>query len=361
MTSFKQVTIVGPLPPPAGGMANQTRKLAEFLKQEGLEVDVVQVNRPYFPSFIGKLPIVRAGFRLVRYIIALVRQLGKADIVHIMANSGWSWHLYAAPAIWIAKVLGKPVVLNYRGGYAKTFFDKSWFWVKPSVQQCQKILVPSVFLQEVFAEFHCDAEIVPNVIDQHVFYPHSKSRVSEHPHIIVTRNLEGIYDVATAIRGFSIVHESYPDATMSVAGTGPELSMLTALAQSLGIAAQVKFVGRLSPSEIAELYRSADIMVNTSIVDNSPNSIIESLACGTPVVSSNVGGIPKMVNHDHDAILIAPEQPELVAEGIIRLLKDPELYKKIQQNGQFTVSKFYWNNVWECLQAHYQEAAHATE
>ena len=61
---------------------------------------------------------------------AIQTQLIKsADVVHIMANSGWSWHLFAAPAIMIARLYNRPVVINYRGGYAQDFFDKSWFWV----------------------------------------------------------------------------------------------------------------------------------------------------------------------------------------------------------------------------------------
>lgn len=356
MDELKHVTIVGPLPPPAGGMANQTRKLAEFLRGEGLEVNVVQVNPLYFPRFIEKVPVVRAGFRLIQYFFSLFKELRKTQVVHIMANSGWSWHLFAAPAIWIARLLNKPVVLNYRGGYAQTFFEASWRWVKPSMSRCQKVLVPSVFLEEVFAQFQCKAEIVPNVLDQQNFYPSNKAFSVDAPHIIVTRNLEEIYDVETAVRAFAQVHQQYPKATLSVAGTGPELSRLEALVDTLQIKEHVKFVGRLSPTEIAELYRSADIMVNTSVVDNSPNSIIESLACGTPVVSSNVGGIPKLVTHEHDAILVEPKQPTLIANGIFKLLENEEFCQQIKENGQQTVSKFYWQNVWKLLNEHYQQA-----
>lgn len=356
MSDLKFVTIVGPLPPPAGGMANQTKKLAEFLRKEGIEVNVVQVNPPYFPRFVEKLPVVRAGFRLIQYFFSLFRELRKTQVVHIMANSGWSWHLFAVPAIWIARIMGKPVVLNYRGGYAKAFFEQSWRWVKPSMSRCQKVLVPSIFLQEVFSEFKCHADIVPNVLDQNNFFPVAKTLSREAPHLIVTRNLEEIYDVETAIRAFAIIYRRYPKATMSVAGTGPELMRLETLAKTLHVENQVTFVGRLSPTEIANLYRSADIMINTSIVDNSPNSLIESLACGTPVVSTNVGGIPKLVTHDHDAILVDPSQPELVAEGVFKFLENEEFSQQLKENGQNTVSKFYWQNVWKLLSEHYHQA-----
>ncbi|MDO6425489.1 glycosyltransferase family 4 protein [Thalassotalea sp. 1_MG-2023] len=356
MSTLKRVAIVGPLPPPAGGMANQTRKLGEFLTEEGLDVDIVQVNPAYFPAFIGKIPIIRAGFRLVQYLVSLKRQLKHVDVVHIMANSGWSWHLFAAPAIWVAHGLNKPVVLNYRGGYAQTFFEKSWFWVKPSLRKCQQILVPSAFLQQVFHQFELQAEVVPNVLDQTKFYPAEQKTVNEQPHIIVTRNLEEIYDVATAIKGFALVHQQFPQARLSVAGTGPELTNLQALVKRLAIESQVSFVGRLSPDEIADLYRSADVMVNTSIVDNSPNSIIESLACGTPVVSTNVGGIPTLVTDQHDAILVNIENEQAIADGVIKLLQDDAFRVTLIENGQKTISKFFWKNVWSNLQQHYVKA-----
>ena len=60
----KHIAIVGPLPPPAGGMANQTKQLASFLRSEGLEVSVVQVNPAYRPAWVGKLPIFRAAVRV---------------------------------------------------------------------------------------------------------------------------------------------------------------------------------------------------------------------------------------------------------------------------------------------------------
>ncbi|WP_448565120.1 glycosyltransferase family 4 protein [Thalassotalea ganghwensis] len=356
MSKLKRIAIVGPLPPPAGGMANQTKKLAEFIRTEGVEVDIIQVNPAYRPAFIGKVPVIRAGFRLLNYFFVLLKQLKKAQLVHIMANSGWSWHLFAMPAIWVAHWLNVPVILNYRGGYAQEFFEKSWRWVNPSMKKCQQILVPSIFLQEVFEQFDQKVAIIPNVLDQQVFNPKSANKNSEGPHIIVTRNLEDIYDVATAIKGFAIVAQQYPQAQLSIAGTGPELANLQALTNNLNIEDKVNFVGRLSPQEISDLYRQADIMVNTSIVDNSPNSIIESLACGTPVVSTNVGGIPKLVTDQYDALLVQPKQERALAQGILSILQDEELKNRLTTNGLETISKFYWQNVWQQLSGHYLQA-----
>ena len=96
------VGLVGPLPPPSGGMANQTRQLARLLAEAGVPVELVQVNTPYRPSGSHRCAVVRAVFRLLPYLVRLWRCAGRVDVMHVMANSGWAWHLFAAPAIWIA-------------------------------------------------------------------------------------------------------------------------------------------------------------------------------------------------------------------------------------------------------------------
>lgn len=148
-----KILIVGPVPPPAGGMANQTRQLQILLQSEGADVNLVAVNKPYSPNWIGKIPVLRALFRLFPYIWALFQQVRKADVVHMMANSGWSWHLFSAPAIWIAWILNKPLLVNYRGGHAEAFFKKSFHWVRPSLNRSKGIIVPSSYLQDVFGQW----------------------------------------------------------------------------------------------------------------------------------------------------------------------------------------------------------------
>ena len=355
---IQKVAIVGPLPPPAGGMANQTKQLASFLQSEGLKVTVVQVNPPYKPFWTGKIPIFRALVRLVRYQRALKQQLADVEVVHIMANSGWSWHLFAAPAIKVAKQLNKAVVLNYRGGYAAEFFAKSWSSVRKRMDLVDDIVVPSSFLQGVFQQYGKTSRVIPNVLNQQRFNTMDR-QASMQPRIIVTRNLEEIYDVDTAIRVFAGIHQSFPEAELKVAGTGPELSNLKNLAASLGLAEHVIFVGRLSPDEISTLYKSADLMLNTSIVDNSPNSLIEALACGTPVVSTNVGGIPKLVTDKYDALLADPKDIDTLMNLSLTLLEDANERERLTKNGLLTIEKFWWSNVWQELASCYQTACGA--
>lgn len=343
-----KVLLVGPIPPPAGGMANQTRQLGVLLRQSGAEVSLVAVNRPYSPRFVGRIPIVRAFFRLIPYFVDLYRQIKQADVVHLMANSGWSWHLFAAPAVWTAHWLDTPILVNYRGGHAEPFFAKSWRVVNSSLKRASHIIVPSAYLQDVFAEYQKVAEVVPNVLDETLFFPNesTQDKDADSPiRLLVTRNLEPIYDIPSAIHCLASVIQVYPNTRLFIAGSGPEYQALVNLTEKLGIADNVDFLGRLDSNRIAELYRESDFLINPSTVDNSPNSVIEALACGVPVITTNVGGIPRLVKDQHDAYMVEPRQPELLASGVLHLVKDEKSRQAQIANGLNTAKQFYWSNV----------------
>jgi glycosyltransferase involved in cell wall biosynthesis len=209
-------------------MANQTRQLARLLEQEGVKVEIVQVNAPYRPHWVGSLRGVRALFRLVPFLVRLWGAAGRVQLFHVMANSGWAWQLCAAPAIWIATLRRVPVMVNYRGGSAGEFFARSFFWIRPTMWVAHRLVVPSGFLQQVFARFGLTAEVVPNVVDlrRFAFRPANPGSRSDEPHLIVTRNLEPIYDIGTALRALAIVRNTWPGARMTVAGSGPEREKL---------------------------------------------------------------------------------------------------------------------------------------
>lgn len=353
-----RIGLVGPLPPPSGGMANQTLQLAKLLREEGATVDLIQVNRPYSPHWIGRLKGIRAVFRLFPYILHLWRSANEVQLFHIMANSGWSWHLFAAPAIWLASIRGKPVVINYRGGEADSFFNKAFSWIKPSLSRADAIIVPSGFLEAVFAERRFSTSIVPNIIDLSRFMAESSNEVSlktNFPRIIVTRNLELIYDNATAVRAFSIVKRTFPAAKLVLAGSGPEREALEKLVTGLDIADAVTFTGRVENEGMAALYRSADIMINPSLVDNMPNSVLEALASGVAVVSTDVGGVPYLVEHEKTALLVPAQDPQAMADAILVLLNDPAKAKQMRKAGIESVQQYAWPNVRDRLLGIYRE------
>ncbi len=349
------IGLVGPLPPPSGGMANQTLQLAALLRAEGVHVETVQVNAAYRPAWAGRIKGVRALVRLLPYFAALWRTAGRVQLFHVMANSGWSWHLFAAPAIWIARLRGKPVVINYRGGEADGFLARARRWVRPSMRRADAVIVPSGFLEAVFGRHGYATQVVPNIVNLERF---SSDRAAGHdagPRLLVARNLEPIYDNATALRAFALVRERHPSATLVIAGSGPLRAELEALAAQLDIAAAVTFTGRVDNAGMAALYRNADAMLNCSLVDNMPNSVLEALACGVPVVSTNVGGVPYLVEDGSTALLVPPQAPRAMADAVLRLAAEPALAARLRDAGLRQVQQYTWASVRPRLFAVYQD------
>jgi len=355
-----RVGLVGPLPPPAGGMANQTRQLAELLEGEGAAVTLVQTNAPYRPAWIEGVVGVRALFRLVPYLLRLWRCAGEVHLFHVMANSGWSWHLFAAPAIWVARLRGVPAVVNYRGGEAAAFLDRSVAAVRWTLGPSSLLAVPSAFLRDVFACHGIVTEVLANVVNLSRFRFVARAR-HDAPHLVVTRNLEAIYDIPTALRAFARVRDTYPRGRLSVAGEGPERESLAALSDSLGIAASVRFTGRLDHDQVAALYREADVMVNPSRADNMPNSVLEALASGLPVVSTRVGGVPHIVRDEASALLVDVGDWRAMADAILRILGDEQLASGLASTGLSEVQQYTWPRVRVRLGELYDRAMSAGE
>ncbi|NOR69341.1 MAG: glycosyltransferase [Methylomarinum sp.] len=347
MKKILNLGLIGPLPPPYGGMANQANQLYQLLqKEQDVEVYFVQTNKPYPNPLIAKIKGIRAVVRLISYIGDVYKLTGQVDVIHMLANSGWSWQLFSAPVIWIAYLRKTPIIINYRGGEAKTYFKKSIKWVAPSMNKASVIVVPSGYLKHVFSEFNFKSQIIANIINLQRFKPLQNKVINyKTPHLIVTRNLEAIYGIAMAIKAVALVKEQYPNVSLSIAGSGPQKEELQQLATDLGLEKNVCFTGKLQPEEIASLYQSADIMLNPTTVDNMPNSVLEAMATGVAIVSTNVGGIPFVVENNKTAMLVDTNDEKAMAENIMLLLNNPEKYKNLVENGLLEVQQYAWGNI----------------
>jgi glycosyltransferase involved in cell wall biosynthesis len=353
-----RIGLVGPLPPPAGGMAMQTRQLAELLRGAQVQIELVASNPPYWPAWVGGVRGLRALARLLPYLASLWRAAGRSDVLHVMANSGWSWHLVAAPAIWIGRIRRVPVVINYRGGEAATFLASSARAVRFSMRHVARLVVPSGFLREVFARHGMAADIVPNIVDLQRFRPGVPSHP---PQVMVARNLEQIYDLTTALRAMALAREQQPDLCMVLAGTGPEETSLRALADSLSITDSVEFAGRLDRETMAARLRESSLALNPSRVDNMPNSVLEAMASGVPVVSTAVGGVPFIVEHGRTALLVRPGDPQAMAEAMLRLLTDHNLVSRLRAQALEDVQAYAWPIVGPQWAAVYRRVASASK
>jgi glycosyltransferase involved in cell wall biosynthesis len=342
---WPRVCVVGPLPPPSGGMANQCEQLLRLLRADGASAELVRTNAPYRPALLGRIPMLRALARLIPYGVSLWRASGRSDVMHVLANSGWAWHLFAAPALWIGRLRGVPVVVNYRGGLADDFLAAAPTHVHRSLRRAALRVTPSDFLRRVFARHGLDAEVIPNIIDLERFGACLAHPREGPPHIVVARNLEPIYGLDTAIRALALLRQWHPQARLTLAGSGPQREELQALAASLGVGEAVSFPGRVDHADMPALYAQADVALNPSTVDNMPNSVLEAHASQLPLVSTNVGGVPDIVDDGISGLLVPPGDAAAMAQALRRVLDDTVLAASLVHAGRSKVQAYAWPQV----------------
>lgn len=345
-SGWPRIALVGPLPPPSGGMANQCEQLLRLLRAEGAPVQFVRTNAPIRPAWVEQVWLLRAAWRLPPYLWRLWRALGRVEVMHLFANSGWAWHLLAMPALRLARWRGVSVIVNYRGGLAGEFLQRAPSHVMRDLSQSM-LVTPSAFLQRVFQQHGLTACIVPNIVDLARFEPRLWQPPSAAPRLLVARNLEKIYDIPTALRAFAQLCGRWPQARLTVAGSGPEGPALQALAAELGVAEATVFVGRVDNADMPRLYAQADLMLNPTTADNMPISVLEALASGVPVVSTNAGGVPDIVVNGETAMLVPVGDAAAMAAAAAAVLEDPALALRLRDQGLAEVAQYAWPQVRE--------------
>jgi len=141
-----------------------------------------------------------------------------------------------------------------------------------------------------------------------------------------------------------------------VAGSGPTRMALEHLCSEIGIGEAVCFTGTLDNDRMAELYRSTDVLLNPSLADNMPISLLEAMASGVPIVTTNVGGIPYLVEDGITALLVPPRNPDAMADAALRLIGDPALAARLIAAGQESAQRYAWPNVRVALLGVYARA-----
>jgi glycosyltransferase involved in cell wall biosynthesis len=340
----KSVALVAPLPPPYGGMAVQAQKLRSRLEKEEVQVIFIASN-PEFPRILKwceRIPGLRTFIRLLLFVKSL-SVIKRADVVHLFAASHLYFFLVVAPTVYVAKFFNKRIVLNYRGGEAECFLGRWGRFAVPFFKAVDSIVVPSAFLQDVFCRcLNLEASILPNLADTEVFS--FRPRESVRPLLVVSRQLEPLYNHETILKAFRLIKERYPEARLAVAGAGSEKSRLQKLCNDFELEG-VEFFGALTHEQLACVYESSDIMVNASRADNFPGAIIEAFLCGLPVVTSNVGGIPHLVRQEVSGVLVEPEDYKGLAEAVINLVEQPEVARRLIENGRRIAECYRWENI----------------
>ena len=352
-----RVAIVAPSLRILGGQAIQAERLITAWRGDAdVEAWIVPVNpvppRPFTAAV--RVKYLRTVATEATYIPRLVREVARADLVHVFSASYTSFLLAPLPAMLIARALGRPVVLNYRSGEAPDHLRRSPI-ARAAIGAVINV-VPSRFLAEVFEGFGIEATIIPNLIDLSRF--RYRERDPLRPRILSTRNFDALYNLQCTIRAFRLVQDRWPGASLTLVGGGnaDQEAELHRLVAELG-ARNVSWAGRVHPDAIAAFYADHDIYLQSPNIDNMPASVLEAFASGLPVVSTNAGGLPAMLTDGVHGLLTPPDDHRALADSVAQLLENPTRARAFAQAAQATCRACTWPVVREQWLAVYRAAA----
>ncbi|MDT8782466.1 MAG: glycosyltransferase family 4 protein [Candidatus Bathyarchaeota archaeon] len=195
--------------------------------------------------------------------------------------------------------------------------------------------------------------LIPNGVDVEVFKP-----AKETPDLlfwggrfIQQKGLEYL------IEALSIIKEKIPDVKLLLSGDGVLISKMHHMVKLAGLQKNVKFLGCVTLESIPILVNSCSVYVLPSLKEGMPYALLEAMACGKPVVGSDIPGIKDIIVNNQNGILVPPKNPQAIAHAVLLLLKDEKLRLKIGENARKTIFNDYqWNLIINKVEKVYSEA-----
>ena len=326
------VAIVAPFPPPPAGMTLQAAFLADVLARDGARVVRVNTN-----------PYGRRKPRLPRFLRMLreLEVLRACDLALVFAGSYGSFFAFSAVPLALAARRGVPALVMYKGGLARPFFRR-WGWlVRRCLASARRVVVPGRFLAGVFEEFGMEATVVPDIIRTDEL-ARREGPPPGPPVLFNPRRHVPVCGVGVLVRAFAAVAAAFPDARLELCGDGPERARLERLAASLPGGERVRFHGFVPPDALRAFYERATVMVNANRDDNHPNSVLEAMAAGLPVVATAVGGVPFLIRDGETGFLCPPDDADALAARIIAALANPARAAAVAEHARAAVQEFIW-------------------
>jgi glycosyltransferase involved in cell wall biosynthesis len=282
----------------------------------------------------------------------LWRQRRCYEVASIAVFSGPAF-TWAEAAAQLLRSVGKPYVAQLHGGNLPGFARRWPDRVTRMLSSAAAVTAPSRYLQDSMSPYRDGVRLLPNAIDLPI-YPF-RVRAAPLPRMIWLRAFQAIYNPVLALRTLARLTGEYPQSTLTMIGPDKgdgSLQGFRSAAAELQLESRVEHAGLIKKAEVPAWLSRGDIFLNTTNVDNTPVSVIEAMACGLCVVSTNVGGIPYLLEHEVDALLVPPNDPEAMAEAVGRILSQPGLAESLSRNARHKAGQFDWQVTvpqWEAL------------
>jgi glycosyltransferase involved in cell wall biosynthesis len=274
------------------------------------------------------------------------------DVAEVDVFSGAAF-IWAEAVCWTLRLAQKPFVLVLRGGNLPAFAKRWPRRVRRVLNSAAAVTTPSGYLLERMQPYCDRLRLLPNPVRvKHCPY---RLRANPQPKLIWLRAFHGIYNPAMAADVVSILANDSAQVRLTMFGPDKGDGSLQAAierAERLGITGRIEFAGAIPKVRVPEELSTRDIFLNTTNIDNAPISVLEAMAAGLCIVSTNVGGIPYLLTDEVDALLTPPGDAAAMACAVRRVLAEPGLAEKLSCNARRKAEQFDWSVVlpeWQAL------------
>ena len=210
----------------------------------------------------------------------------------------------------------------------------------------------SGYLEKSMRDNHWKVTTIPNNI--HIgIYPFQLRKACG-PKLLWVRSFHEIYNPQMALQLLASLLKIHPNATLAMVGPDKDgsLAACKALAAELGITQQVQFTGLMSREQWIDFSKNYDIFINTTNFDNLPVSVIEAMALGMVVVSTNPGGLPYLVRNSENGLLVNKGDVQAMGQAVLLVCTDASLAERLSTEARNTAETYDWNKVklqWHAL------------
>lgn len=282
--------------------------------------------------------------RFLDIVLTIILKRNKIKLILIDTYSTTNF-IYALAAAHLAYTFNISYIPILHGGNLPYRLEKNKWLSGKLFGNSYTNIMPSLFLYNAFKKYGYKVDYIPNNIDLNL-YPFEKREVIK-PRLLYVRSFHKIYNPGLAVKVLQEVSKIYNECTLCMVGPDKDGTMeqVKNLASELNLSEKVVFKGQLSKLEWINLSKDYDIFINTTDFDNHPVSVIEAMALGLPVVSTNVGGIPFLIDNGNNGLLVPPRDVTSFSNAVLSLLQSPEKALKQAIKAREKAKTFHWDEV----------------
>jgi len=297
--------------------------------------------------------------RLLDMISTVLRRKHEYAVAQVDVYSGMAF-FWAEVVCHILHWIDKPYVLTLHGGNLPSFAKRWPRRVRNLLRSAAAVTTPSSYLLNHMSLYKSALRLLPNPLDLNAYKFSQREQVK--PNLVWLRAFHSIYNPSLAPKVLASLVNKFPDIYLTMIGpdkSDGSLQEMQKLAKELGVADRIRLPGSIARAEVPSWINKSDIFLNTTNVDNSPVSVVEAMACGLCVISTNAGGIPNLLEHEHDSLVVPLDDPEAMAMAVRCVLTEPGLAKQLSRNARLKAERFDWSVIlpqWQALLTSVAEA-----